>query len=177
MPPTCRVDRHPKAADIALALVAGDSLRDIAGRFKVSKSALGRHRKHLGGTALVKRVEALREVEAMTLTEEIASLKRDAHRLKQKAEASGDLRCALAAVKELSDIVLRLEELMPTGATEAPVLVSFVFPDSGLHTNDPNKSSFENAADSWQRGAGVPATGRTSLGADSAIPPDDEAAR
>jgi hypothetical protein len=45
---TCTVCRDPKRAEIDAALATGTPLRDIAGRFSVSTSALDRHRGHLG---------------------------------------------------------------------------------------------------------------------------------
>jgi hypothetical protein len=175
MPPVCQVCRHPEAADIALALVAGDSSRSIAKRFETSASAIFRHRRHaLKGAAIVRAVEARADHEAESLAQEISRLKADAARLAEKAEAEHDYRGALGAVKLLTDLALRLEELMPTGATEAPILVSFVFPDSGLRTGDPNKTLFENAAASWQREAAPPLVAheeRVSAPADPSSPP------
>lgn len=51
MPRTCTICASPKRNEIDSALIDGGTLRDIAGRFKVSKSAVDRHRAHI--TALV----------------------------------------------------------------------------------------------------------------------------
>lgn len=44
MPRTCTTCRHPQRPAIDRALVAGDSVRDIAGRFGLAKSAVDRHK-------------------------------------------------------------------------------------------------------------------------------------
>lgn len=44
MPQTCSVCKHPERAAIDSALVAGEPLRDIAGRFSLGKSSLARHK-------------------------------------------------------------------------------------------------------------------------------------
>lgn len=58
----CSICNHPDREAIDKALVSGASLRDIAGRFKVSRTALGRHKlAHLPET--LKQARALLEVE------------------------------------------------------------------------------------------------------------------
>lgn len=44
----CSIAARPDADLVAEALAAGDGLRTVATRFDLSKSALGRHREHLG---------------------------------------------------------------------------------------------------------------------------------
>ena len=44
MPQSCSICTHPQRAEIEKALVAGEALRDIAGRCPVSRSALHRHK-------------------------------------------------------------------------------------------------------------------------------------
>lgn len=162
MPPVCQVCRHPEAARIALALLTGDSSRSIAKRFETSASAIFRHRRHaLKGAAIVRAVEARADREAESLVQEISRLKADAARLAEKAESEHDYRGALGAVKLLTDVALRLEELMPTGVTEAPVVVSFSFPHSGRDgetrtTNDPNENLSGNAEAAADRTAEGP---------------------
>lgn len=115
---TCADARRP---EIDALLVSGASLRDIAGRFGTSKSALSRHRPHVG-TALVRAAERKGERLDETILRKVERLEADARRLGEKAEAEGDLRCALAAVRELLDVVKLLREMTPTPApTEADV--------------------------------------------------------
>lgn len=44
MPRNCKACNHRKREEIDRALIKGDSFRDIAGRYRVSKSALQRHK-------------------------------------------------------------------------------------------------------------------------------------
>jgi len=44
MPRTCKACNHRKREEIDRALIKGDSFRDIAGRYAISKSALQRHK-------------------------------------------------------------------------------------------------------------------------------------
>ncbi len=47
MPRTCTICTHEQRPEIDAALLADDPLRDIAGQWSVSKSAVARHREHL----------------------------------------------------------------------------------------------------------------------------------
>lgn len=161
------------ATGIDVTPLSGESERATAKRLGVKRSTLKRHLPH-ARTALVVVSEAVVECcktcgHSPDADEDVnARMIRDARRLFAKAESAGDIRGAVVAHRELRDALRFIQELIGIGSeTEPPVLVSFSFPDSGLHTSDPNKSPFENAADSWQRGA---ATRLTSLGPDSAIP-------
>lgn len=112
----CSVCRHAERAAIDEALVRGDSLRDVEGRFGktgTSKSALARHRPHVG-RALVKAEEARQDEEAETLLDKVKALEADAHRLAKKAEDGDDVRAALVAIDRLLEIVRLLHELTPT---------------------------------------------------------------
>ncbi|GEM_PF-1983857 len=106
---TCADARRP---EIDAALVSGSSLRDIAGRFGTSKSALSRHRPHVG-TALVRASARKGERLDESLLQKVERLEADARRLGERAEAEGDLRCALAAVREMGEVVKLLRELTP----------------------------------------------------------------
>jgi hypothetical protein len=48
-----------------------------------------------------------------SLVSKVSRLEEDARRLGEKAEREGDLRCALAAVRELLDVARLMRELMP----------------------------------------------------------------
>ncbi len=47
MPPKCSICYHPDRQTIDQALVSGETLRDIAQRFAVSRDALYRHKAHI----------------------------------------------------------------------------------------------------------------------------------
>ena len=105
MPPVCTLCRHPDRAEIDAALVApSEPLRIIAGRFGTSSATLLRHREHLP-RALVVALEAAESTRADTLLEKVHRIEADARRLLEKAEATGDLRCAIAAAKTSLDVV------------------------------------------------------------------------
>ncbi len=100
MPRTCTVCSHPHLSELNAALLMGESLRNIARRFGTSASAAYRHhREHLGGP-LVRTTETTEVGEADTLMGKVIQLGEEARRLGKKAEDLGDLRGALAAVRE-----------------------------------------------------------------------------
>jgi hypothetical protein len=104
MPRTCSVCNHIRRDEIDNALLAGEALRDIAGRVSIPKSALHRHKLHLSAT-LVKAKESEQVARADGLLDQLIELTNEARRLKQKAEAKRDYRTALTAVRELVRIV------------------------------------------------------------------------
>ncbi len=62
MPRTRTVCHHPNRGRIDEALVSGTAIRDIAGQYTLTKSAVGRHRTHIG-TALVQAPQRKAELE------------------------------------------------------------------------------------------------------------------
>jgi hypothetical protein len=104
MPRTCSICNHMRRDEIDKALLAGESLRDIAGRVPVAKSALHRHKLHLSAT-LVKARDSEEIAHADGLLEQLRELTVEARHIKEKAEARKDYRTALAAVRELCRIV------------------------------------------------------------------------
>lgn len=115
--PTCSTCADKRRPEIDAALVSGDSLRDIAGQFGTSRSALSRHRPHVG-KAIVRAAEARQDAEAETLLQKIERLEADARRIGERAEAEGDLRAALVAVDKLLDVTKLMHELMPRPAPD-----------------------------------------------------------
>lgn len=101
---TCSVCRHRKRPEIEGALLAGTPLRTIADQFGPSKTALLRHREHLA-PALVVAKQAEDVARTDTLIDKAHGLETDARRIGKAAEAAGDARTALAAVRELVRIV------------------------------------------------------------------------
>jgi hypothetical protein len=95
---------HEKRCGIEQSLVAGDSYRDVALRFRVSRDAVARHRKHLAVT-VAKPLGSEQITQSENLLAQLEELRSEAQRLKQKAERAGDYRAALAAVRELCRIV------------------------------------------------------------------------
>ena len=111
MPRRCTVCAHPDREAIDRALVAGESYRAIAQRFAVSRHAAGRHaREHLPAM-LAQAQDAAEVTQANDLLAQVEDLQRQAQVIKDKAERSGDLRTALAGIRELVRIVELLGKL------------------------------------------------------------------
>ena len=125
MPRTCSVCNHILREEIDKALLAGQSLRDIAGRFSVAKSAVQRHRQHISAA-----LATARHSEEITRGEDLLAQLREltveAIRLKEKAESKKDYRTALAAVRELCRIVELVAKLRGELSEQAEIrLVNF----------------------------------------------------
>jgi hypothetical protein len=104
MPRTCTICNHAQRNEIDRALLAGEAFRNIAQRVSVSPTALFRHQQHIP-TALAKANDAALVAHGDDLLAQLGELTAEAQRIKQKAEAAGDYRTALAAVRELCRIV------------------------------------------------------------------------
>lgn len=100
MPRRCTVCDHPDREAIDAALVAGGSLRDIAGQFRISKSALARHKGNHIPAALAKAQDAHEIAQADSLLAQVRDLQAKALRILARAERAGELRTALAAIRE-----------------------------------------------------------------------------
>lgn len=108
----CTVCTHPEVEAINAALVADDeSYRMIAQRFGISQSAVGRHARNHLPAALIQAEEAEEVAHADDLLGQIEDLRRQAQRIKDKAEMAGDLRTALRGIRELVRIVELLAKL------------------------------------------------------------------
>ena len=102
----CRICHHPPRHQINEALLlSNNSLRDISGQFKVSKSALQRHREDHIPSDLVKAKRADEICRAEGLLNKLINLKSDAARITKKAETNNDLKTALSGVREQSRII------------------------------------------------------------------------
>ena len=97
---TCLTCRHEAREAIDGALVAGEPLRDIAGRYGVSKSALDRHRdSHLPATLVAAAVE--RELaHGGALLDRVNGLVDSALSSLERAEGKGDERAVQGAIRE-----------------------------------------------------------------------------
>ena len=96
---TCLVCRSDQRDHIDHALVAGEPVRDVAGRVGISKSTIDRHRAHV--PAALRLVATARAAEhGIDLLEAARGLLVKATGLLESAEAKGDIRGAVAALKE-----------------------------------------------------------------------------
>ncbi len=110
MPRRCSICNHPKRTAIDNALVSGTSVRDIAGQYGVSKSAVYRHKKHIP-EALTKAQAAEEAAQADDLLGEIRRLQGKASGILAKAEGAGDLPTALRAIREARECLKLLAQL------------------------------------------------------------------
>ena len=106
---TCTVCNHPKVSEINEALLGTEAYRIIAKRFGASASAMYRHQQEHLPQALVRASDASEVLSADNLLEKVSGLEADARRIATTAETSGDLRVALAGIREL----VRITELLP----------------------------------------------------------------
>ena len=100
MPRRCTVCDHPETHSIDKTLVTGASYRSVAKRFGLSESAVYRHKtEHLPAHLL-----KAREVEELTraddLLEQVRNLQTRALDILERAEETGELRTALAAISQ-----------------------------------------------------------------------------
>jgi hypothetical protein len=121
----CTICSHRERAAIEAAAVGGEPNRRIAPRFGLSEKAI---RRHLGAhlpRALAVAAEARGLAQADTLLEKVHTVEADARRLLEKAEKSGDFRCAIAAAKTSLDVIEMLlkvreaERALAAGLTRA----------------------------------------------------------
>ncbi|HBF35481.1 TPA: hypothetical protein DDW35_13040 [Candidatus Sumerlaeota bacterium] len=90
---------HPQRDAIETALLNGTPFRNIAEQFGVSITALSRHKGTLAGT-IAKASASECTSRADALRAKIERLEHKAESLGEKAEKDGDLKTALAAVRE-----------------------------------------------------------------------------
>ena len=121
----CSICEHLNRAAIDKALVTRSaSMRDIAGHYGVSRSALSRHKaNHL--PRLVEAAKASEAAQAVTsgvaLIDELNSLLNRALAILEAAEGSGQLRVALQAIREARETIKACAELAMAAELEARV--------------------------------------------------------
>ena len=111
MPRTCTICANPQHQAIDQALVAGTPYRAVAKRFAASPPSVYRHQQgHLLATMLKAR-EAQEVAYANVLLAQLQSLQQKALEIFARAEGTGDLRSALAALRDLRGTVELTAEL------------------------------------------------------------------
>jgi hypothetical protein len=101
----CTVCASGQHAAIDLAIVNGMPNRRVAAQFKVSEQAVRRHQADHLPTTLTQAQAAEEVAQADGLLGQLAMLQADARRIGKKAEDTGELRTALASIRELVRIV------------------------------------------------------------------------
>ena len=104
MPRRCTVCDHSERAEIDRTLIRGTPLRDIAGRFRLTKSAVERHQKEHLPKLLTDAAEAEERTTAAALLSDLRRLQRRAEAILDRAEGTDDV-LALKAVAELRQLV------------------------------------------------------------------------
>lgn len=115
MPPTCTICRHEKRKEIDRAIVDGESLRDIAGRYGTSDSTLHRHKPHVMAV-IAKAHDAMEITHGDNLVAELRKLIGDAQRIAGKAEQARQFNAAMSGVREVARVLELIAKL--TGALD-----------------------------------------------------------
>jgi hypothetical protein len=100
MPRTCTVCSHEDRAGIDSALLAGDTLRNIAKRTGTSPTTLHRHKEEHISTLLLKAQEVEEMARADNLLDQVKAVQARTLSILDRADNAGDLKTALAAIRE-----------------------------------------------------------------------------
>ena len=100
MPRVCTICTHDRREGIDRTLVGGTALSEVAALFRVSDDALSRHKTNHLPPALAKAHDAGEIVRADELLSRVESLQARTLAVLQAAEETGELRTALAAIRE-----------------------------------------------------------------------------
>jgi hypothetical protein len=105
MPRTCSICAHSARDEIEARLLEGKPFRELAARFGTSSAALFRHRDAHIPERLMKARDSVEVSRATTLLEQLDGLMTKARQILEAAERAGDLKTALASVRELSRLI------------------------------------------------------------------------
>lgn len=119
----CSICEHEKANEINQLLLEGEPYRNIAERFSVSAAALSRHKAHIPA-ALALAQDAHEAAQADNLLAQVQELQAKALDLLRQAEAAGELRTALAGVREARACLELLAKLQGELAQEGTVNIT-----------------------------------------------------
>lgn len=140
MPRRCTVCQHADRTLIESALIGGESYREISKRYRLSTAAVHRHREG----HLPKRLTQARKLDelahASILLKRLAALERRAKTLTAAAEAAGELRTALAGIREqarLLELAARIHEHESLSPNEARQFAAGVTAAVTRHVTDP----------------------------------------
>jgi hypothetical protein len=111
VPRECTVCSHPESHAINEALVVERrGVRDIAGRWDLSKSAIDRHRSHIP-ELLVKASLAQEVADADLILEKLRGLEDEAREILQHTKDDRDWRAALSALGEIREQIKLLAQV------------------------------------------------------------------
>jgi hypothetical protein len=100
MPRRCTVCDHPQRRSIDESLVTGAPYRSVAKQFRLSESAVYRHKSEHLPAHLLKAREVEEAARADDLLDQVRDLQAHALDILERAEKAGDLRTALAAISQ-----------------------------------------------------------------------------
>ena len=107
----CSICAHPKRLQIEQAMIAGVSLRDVAGRFGTAKTIVARHRDHVA-ESIAQSKEARDLVRTSALLDDVRAGERRAEQLYEQAEEiltsaiqNNDGRTALHAIRTAINVM------------------------------------------------------------------------
>ena len=112
LPRTCTVCHHPERPAIDLAIVRGEPLRGLGASSGLTASALFRHRSRHLPVALLTSAHAAEIARADDLVEAVRTLGQHAVDVLATAESTGDLRTALAGIREARGCISLLARLL-----------------------------------------------------------------
>ena len=115
MPRRCSVCRHPDLRVIDHELVAGLPHRGIASRHGLTRSAVFRHRREHLPPALLRASEAAEIAAADNLMDELQAMLTRGRAYECASVSRGDMRSAIAALREQRALIELLSKLMPDG--------------------------------------------------------------
>lgn len=130
MPRLCKICQHPNRDDIDRDLVEGFALPSIAAKYRetkrdsISVDSLGRHKANHLPLQLVEAQAVQRLTSADDLLSKIANLDADTTSIFTLAKRKGDLRTALAAVRERTRVVELLARIKGEIDERAQVLIN-----------------------------------------------------
>ena len=128
MPRACSICSHKKRNEIdSLLVIDGSSLRDIAGQYGVTKSALQRHTENGHVIKKIAKAAEVKEVkEALTLKERRQKLVERIDTCLTKAEEANDLKAFASLMREAREMLkmdMQIEGELPDGGVTVQVLI------------------------------------------------------
>jgi hypothetical protein len=120
MPRVCTVCSHPQRDEIDRALASGQTIRRLAPLYGVSESAISRHKRNHLPVAIARAREVTEVANAKDMLDQVRGLEAKARSILAQAEAAGDLRVALSAIREARgclELLARLTGELQEGQT------------------------------------------------------------
>ncbi len=128
MPRSCTICIHPQRHQIEKALVAGGSLRDIAGRYGLAKSAVERHKGGHLPVTLVQAREAEEVRHALDVVKQLQAINGASMTVLAEARAAKDGDLALKAIDRIFRQI-ELQAKLLGDLDERPVVNVLVTPE------------------------------------------------